>query len=194
MWLLRNRTSYFTANVCTTCSANSRAFRSASAREEYKNQSPPASNASRIIQIPNPPSPLQWELRENFILKTEPGSFDHLTVVDQYGFSLLSGIGPESVSGVQVEFHKITKERLPVFLFRHRARLGAVNPLDLRARPVDKHRLKPVVNDLLVILGILSVKRGVGADLHHSGLCGQGAHCAEREHNQERDRFHLGRD
>src|SRR5205085_7839861 len=108
MWLLRNRTSYFTANVCTTCSANSRAFRSASARDEYKNQSPPASNARRIIQIPNPPSPLRWELRENFISKTEPGSFDHPTVVDPDGFSLLSGIGPESVSGGQAESRNVT--------------------------------------------------------------------------------------
>src|SRR3954453_13595389 len=101
MWLFRKRASYFTAIDCTTCPANSRICRSASLREEYKNQRAPPIRARRIIQIASPPSPFRLELRARLMLQPESLRFDNLAVVDQHRLFLQASVSAELVSRIQ---------------------------------------------------------------------------------------------
>src|SRR4051794_8845818 len=125
-------------------------------------------------------------------LKGEALRFDHLSVVDQDSFSLHSGVGAESVPGVQLKFYEVSKKGAAVFLFRHAPRLGRPKPFDLRARWIDQGGLQPVRNDLLVVRRKSAVKLWIRTEVETSNLRRKPAHDAEPQSNEEHDGFHFG--
>src|ERR1041384_1179556 len=123
-------------------------------------QKPTPITSTKTIRTPKIwPDSRAAECLVDFILVSEPDSFNYFSVPNQCAMFLLAGVCAEAIARVDGEADEITIKVLA--LFAQVGRLWVAFPFNAGARGVDQLRLQPVGHDFFVVGWIRPVKRGV---------------------------------